>query len=50
MDAIHDFLQNNAIYIVMVIVLMVWTGIFLFLYNLDRRIKNVEKEMKGTEK
>jgi len=31
----------------MIIVLIVWTGIFLYLYNLDKRIRNVEKEMNG---
>jgi len=40
-----DFLQNNAIYIVMIIVLIVWTGIFFYLWNLDKRIKNIEKEI-----
>jgi len=31
----------------MIIVLIVWAGIFLYLYNLDKRIKSVEKEMNG---
>jgi CcmD family protein len=47
LEGLYDFLQKNAIYIVMIIVLIVWTGIFLYLLNLDKRIKNVEKEMKG---
>lgn len=42
-----EFLENNAIYIVMIIVLIVWVGIFLYLLNLDKRIKNVEKEIGG---
>jgi len=40
-----EFLEKNAIYIVMIIVLIVWIGIFLYLLNLDKRIKNVEKEI-----
>jgi len=40
-----EFLEKNAIYIVMIIVLIVWVGIFLYLLNLDKRIKNVEKEI-----
>lgn len=48
MEGFHQFLENNAIYIVMIIVLIVWTGIFLYMLNLDKRIKNVEKEI--TEK
>lgn len=44
MEGLYQFLQNNAIYIVMVIVLIVWTGIFFYLLNLDKRIKSFEKE------
>jgi CcmD family protein len=29
----------------MIIVLIVWTGIFFYLWNLDKRIKNIEKEI-----
>jgi len=31
----------------MIIVLIVWTGIFFYLFTLDKRIKNVEKELSG---
>ncbi|HSD63242.1 MAG TPA: CcmD family protein [Ignavibacteriaceae bacterium] len=47
MNGFLDFLQNNAIYIVMIIVLIVWIGIFFYLNNLDKRIKIVEKEING---
>ena len=47
MNGLYDFLQNNAIYIVMIIVLLVWAGIFFYLNNIDKRIKNVEKEING---
>jgi CcmD family protein len=40
-----EFLEKNAIYIVMIIVLIVWAGIFFYLLNIDKRIKNVEKEI-----
>lgn len=42
----ESFLSNNAIYIVMIIVLIVWAGIFFYLFSLDKRIKIVEKEIK----
>jgi len=41
------FLENNAIYIVLLIVLVVWLGIFLFMLNTNKRLKEIEKEMKG---
>jgi CcmD family protein len=47
LNGLFNFLQDNAIYIVMIIVLIVWTGIFFYLINLDKRIKNVEKEIDG---
>jgi CcmD family protein len=43
------FLEKNSIYIVMLIVLVVWLGIFLFLVNTDKRLKAVEKELSSKE-
>ncbi len=43
------FLENNSIYIVMFIVLVIWLGIFLFLNNTDRRLKVIEKEIASKE-
>jgi CcmD family protein len=31
----------------MIIVLIVWAGIFLYMLSLDKRIKKVEKDMLG---
>jgi CcmD family protein len=47
LEGLYSFLQDNAIYIVLIIVLMVWAGIFFYLLSLDKRIKNVEKEVSG---
>ncbi|MDY0083250.1 MAG: CcmD family protein [Ignavibacteriaceae bacterium] len=43
----EEFLSKNSIYIVMIIVLIVWAGIFSYMISLDKRIKKVEKEMSG---
>ena len=43
------FLENNSIYIVMFIVLVIWLGIFIFLMNTDKRLKAVEKEIASKE-
>ena len=47
MDGLYEFLQSNAIYIVMIIVLIVWAGIFFYMLALDKRIKYVENELGG---
>lgn len=44
---LEEFLSKNAIYIVMIIVLIVWAGVFGFLFILNNRIKNIENEIKG---
>jgi CcmD family protein len=46
-DGLFGFLEKNSIYIVLFIVLVVWAGIFIFLLNLDKRLKQVEKNVKG---
>lgn len=46
----EEFLSQNAIYIVLIIVLIVWVGIFLYMLNMDKRIKLIEKEMNGDKK
>ena len=41
----ESFLSDNAIYVVLIIVLIVWVGIFLYLSGLDKRLKSIEKEL-----
>jgi len=47
LEGLYNFLQSNAIYIVMIIVLIVWIGIFFYMLTLDKRLKNIEKELTG---
>jgi len=49
----YGFLEDNSLYIVLFIVLVIWLGIFLQLLSTDKRIKEVEKgikELKENEK
>lgn len=41
------FIAKNAIYTVMVIVLIVWAGIVLFLFSIDKKTKLFEEQTKG---
>lgn len=40
-----EFLENNAIYIVLIIVMLTWSGIFTYLFTLDKRLKELKKEV-----
>ncbi len=38
MGSLYDFLNTNTLYIVLTIVLVIWLGIFIYLYRLDKRV------------
>jgi len=40
---VYDFLQQNSLYVVLLIVLIGWIGIFFYLLRLDKRLKKIEK-------
>jgi len=41
------FLESNAIYVVLFIVLAIWFGIFLFMLNTDKKLNEIMNELKG---
>ncbi len=43
------FRQEGKIFVLVVIILVILGGIFLYLFSMERRIKKLEKERKGTE-
>ena len=42
----YAFLSQNALYVVLVIVLIGWLGIFSYLIRLDKKISQLEKKLK----
>ncbi len=46
MESFLSFLENNSLYIVLFIVLTIWVGIFAYLNTLDKRLKEIESEIK----
>ena len=40
----YDFLAQNSLYVVLLIVLMVWGGLFGYLVRVDRQVRKLEKE------
>ena len=46
MEGLLTFLENNSLYIVLFIVLTIWVGVFSYLNILDKRLKEIEVELK----
>ncbi len=42
----YDFFSQNALYIVLLIVLICWVGIFAYLVRLDRKVTSLEQLQK----
>lgn len=37
-----DFLSDNSIYVVLIIALIIWLGVFLYLFNLEKKLNKLE--------
>lgn len=49
MCPIANFLESNSIFIVLVISIIIWIGIFIYIYRLDKKVKNLEEKFKSKE-
>ena len=38
-----EYLAQNPLYIVMFVVLVIWLGIYMYLFRIESRIKKLEK-------
>lgn len=41
----YNFLQNNSLYVVLIIVLIIWFGISLFLFLSEKKLSRIEKKL-----
>ncbi|HMT12905.1 MAG TPA: CcmD family protein [Ignavibacteria bacterium] len=39
-----EFLEQYSNYIVLVITLVIWAGIFFYMYSIDKKLNKIEKE------
>jgi CcmD family protein len=46
----YEFFEKNSLYLVLIIALIIWIGIFSYLYRLDTRIKKLETKLKENNK
>lgn len=40
-----DFLNQNSLFVVLIIVLIVWLGIYIYLFRIDGKLKQLEKHI-----
>ena len=40
-----EFLNQNALYIVLIIALVVWLGIYSYLFRIDGKVKKLEQHL-----
>ncbi len=48
MTSLYDFLETNSMYVVLLIVLIIWIGIFGFMWRLDKKLKEIENRVSGS--
>lgn len=41
-----EFLQQNQMYVVLTVVLLIWAGIVAYLWRIDRKVEKIENQMK----
>ena len=41
----YDFLNQNQMYIVLVVTLLIWSGIVWYLVRLDKKVGQLEKQL-----
>jgi CcmD family protein len=46
---VYEFLSQNSLYVVLLVVLVVWVGIFGYLSRIDSRMKLLEESLKVKE-
>jgi CcmD family protein len=53
MDSLYSFLDAHSLYVVLIIVLVIWLGIFIYLLRLDKRVnrlyEKIEDPVRGNE-
>ncbi len=42
----YEFFSQNQLYVVLTVTLLIWAGIVMYLVRLDKKISNLEREVK----
>lgn len=49
MESLYDFLEIYDLYVVLIIVFIIWVGLFIYMFVLDKKISTLEKLIKKSE-
>ncbi len=41
MSSLYSFLDQHSLYVVLIIVLVIWLGIFIYLFRLDKKVNSL---------
>ena len=44
MDSVYTFLDKNSYYVVLIISLIIWLGLFLYMRSVSKKIRKLEKK------
>jgi hypothetical protein len=44
MDSVYSFLDKNSYYVVLIISLIIWLGLYLYMHSVSKKIKKLEKK------
>ena len=45
----NEYLQQNSLYLVMIIVVIIWAGMSIFLFSIDRKVNRLEKQFQSSK-
>lgn len=43
---LYSFLETNSYYIVLIVSLIIWLGLFLYMMNVSKKVSKLEKDKK----
>jgi hypothetical protein len=44
MDSVYSFLDKNSYYVVLIISLIIWLGLYLYMRSVSKKVKKLEKK------
>lgn len=45
MSSLYSFLDEHSLYVVLSIVLVIWLGIFIYLFRLDKKVNHLYEKI-----